>query len=54
MIGKKGKNISRHEYLDYIGGYFLCFDMTDMTDILARRATGAPWELGNGTMFFHL
>jgi acylpyruvate hydrolase len=29
MIGKKGKNISSSEALDYVGGYFLALDMTD-------------------------
>ncbi|KAL4450999.1 hypothetical protein ABPG74_021321 [Tetrahymena malaccensis] len=48
MIGKAGKNIAKQQAFDYIGGYFLCLDMTDWDMQTANRKNGFPWDLGKG------
>lgn len=35
MIKKTGYRIPQHEALSYVGGYFLCLDLT--TQMLAQR-----------------
>lgn len=46
MIGKGGKDISKLNTMDHIGGYFLCLDMTDWSMLTNDRKNGFPWEIG--------
>ncbi|XP_034234163.1 acylpyruvase FAHD1, mitochondrial-like isoform X2 [Thrips palmi] len=46
VIGKKCKRISEANALDYIGGYCLALDMTNVTQIGNAKKMSAPWDLG--------
>ncbi|XP_066991662.1 oxaloacetate tautomerase fahd-1, mitochondrial [Anabrus simplex] len=46
IIGKKGKNISESQALEYVGGYCLALDMTDMKTINEAKSSGFPWTVG--------
>ena len=43
LIGKGGKAIRRENSYEHIGGYFLCFDLTDKS-LLKLRELQYPWE----------
>lgn len=34
IIGKKGKNISESEAFNYVGGYCLALDMTELNEMV--------------------
>ncbi|XP_053947724.1 acylpyruvase FAHD1, mitochondrial [Anastrepha ludens] len=48
IIGKKCKNVSKEEALNYVSGYCLALDMTAQCNLGVARANGHPWSLGKG------
>lgn len=48
MIGKKCSNISRNDYLDYIGGYFLTLDLTEKSTIPLIAKNQGTWTVSKG------
>lgn len=48
IIKKKGKNIKKKKWKDYIGGYFLALDITDRTLQNEAKKNSQPWALAKG------
>ncbi|CAD6996344.1 acylpyruvase FAHD1, mitochondrial [Ceratitis capitata] len=48
IIGKKCKNITKEDALNYISGYCLALDMTAQCNLGLARKNGHPWSLGKG------
>ncbi|KAE8738747.1 hypothetical protein FOCC_FOCC015757 [Frankliniella occidentalis] len=48
IIGKKCKKVTESNALDYIGGYCLALDMTNVSILSEARKASAPWDLGKG------
>lgn len=48
VIGKRCKNVSKAEALDYVAGYCLALDMTAQCSLGEARSKGHPWSLGKG------
>lgn len=48
IIGKKCRNVSETEAMNYVGGYCLSLDMTGMCIIGKNREKAFPWDLGKG------
>ncbi|XP_037945248.1 acylpyruvase FAHD1, mitochondrial [Teleopsis dalmanni] len=48
IIGKKCKNVSKEDAMNYVGGYCLALDMTAQCNLADARAKGHPWALGKG------
>ncbi|KAM7442871.1 Acylpyruvase fahd1 [Porites harrisoni] len=51
VIGKTGLNIPQAQAMDYVGGYALALDMTDLDLIFKRDASSPityPWALAKG------
>lgn len=48
IIGKKCKKVSESNAIDYIGGYCLALDMTNVSILTEARKASAPWDLGKG------
>ncbi|KNA22371.1 hypothetical protein SOVF_034560 [Spinacia oleracea] len=48
VIGKKARDVSESEALDYVGGYALGLDMTAKELQATIKATGLPWLLAKG------
>lgn len=46
IIGKKCKNVSKSEAMQYVGGYCLALDMTAQCVMADLRPKGLPWTLG--------
>ncbi len=42
MIGKTGMSISESQAMDYVGGYTLALDMTDLDLILEKVSVEIP------------
>lgn len=48
VIGRKCKNVSKEEAIDYIGGYCLALDLTARSHLDDARSNGEPWTFGKG------
>ncbi|KRX09963.1 Fumarylacetoacetase [Pseudocohnilembus persalinus] len=52
VIGQKGRNISLDQCERFIGGYFLCQDITDATHFGELRNRALSWELAKCRDYF--
>lgn len=48
VIGKRCKNVTKDNALDFVGGYCLALDMTAQCALGEARSKGQPWSLGKG------
>lgn len=48
IIGKKCKKVDKYDAMDYIAGYCLALDLTDVKDMKTARENGLPWTVGKG------
>nr|CAD7401116.1 unnamed protein product [Timema cristinae] len=48
VIGSRCKKVSEDSALQYVGGYCLALDLTDVVQIKLSRAAGLPWTWGKG------
>lgn len=54
IIGKKGRDISQAQAMEYVAGYTVALDMTarDLQD--EAKSKGLPWTEAKGTLFLRL
>ena len=45
LISKECRKVDAKNYLDYIGGYFLCLDMTEVSKVPLFNKDGGTWTL---------
>lgn len=48
IIGKRCKNISKEEAMDYVGGYCLALDLTATSDLNEAEPNREPWTFSKG------
>nr|CAD7194104.1 unnamed protein product [Timema douglasi] len=48
VIGSRCKKVSEDSALQYVGGYCLALDLTDVVQMKLSRAAGLPWTWGKG------
>jgi len=48
VIGKKCKNVSKENALDYVSGYCVCLDITARDIQSVAKKNGWPWSIAKG------
>ena len=48
ILKKGGSNIDKKDWKDYVGGYFIALDYTDLTMLKSSMAKGLPWFMSKG------
>ena len=48
VIGETAKSVSKHDAMNFVAGYTLALDMTNMMGLKRAATDGLPWSLAKG------